>query len=58
MARKHNTRHNRGRSNYPRRLATRGETNTSVRQGFYDAQGKRVGTAAGIKPTEGDNNGQ
>jgi hypothetical protein len=35
VARKHNTKHRRSRSNYPQRLALRGETSVSVRQNDY-----------------------
>jgi hypothetical protein len=46
MSRKHNTKHqSRGTSNYPDRLAARGETNASVRQPWFDKDGRRVGSA-------------
>ena len=51
MSRKHNTKHRRGPSAYPERLAARGETNASVRQAFYDAHGKKkMGTVGLIRP--------
>ena len=46
MSKRHNTKHeSRGSSNYPDRLARRGETSASVRMSFYDKDGKRVGSA-------------
>ena len=43
MARKHNTKHRRSRSNYPERLKKRGETSRSVRMPTLAELRKRAG---------------
>lgn len=43
MARKHNTKHNRSRSNYPERLQRRGETSKSVRMPTLQELRNRAG---------------
>lgn len=59
MSKHHNTKHRRGRSNYPARLEARGETtrvntnyrgadNQPVRMPFFDADGRKVSSAASI----------
>lgn len=40
MSRKHNAKHQRSISNYPARLAKRGETSATVRMPFLDRKGK------------------
>lgn len=40
MSRKHNTKHFRSASNYPARLAARGESSASVRMMFFDRKGR------------------
>lgn len=40
MSRKHNTKHFRSASNYPARLAARGESSASVRMLFFDHKGR------------------
>lgn len=45
MARKHNVKHRRSRSNYPERLKKRGETSKSVRMSTLQQLRDRAGVA-------------
>ena len=43
MSRKHNVKHRRSKSNYPKRLAKRGQTNSSVRMTDLATLRRRAG---------------
>lgn len=48
MARKHNTKHRRSVSQYPARLAARGESTATVRMPFIDSRGRKHPTIDGL----------
>lgn len=44
MSRKHNSKHHRSPSQYPERLAARGESSATVRMPFIDRKGRKYPT--------------
>lgn len=48
MSKKHNTKHNRSRSNYPSRLQARGASASSVRMPFIDRKGNKHSSAESL----------
>lgn len=55
MSSKHHRRHNRSRSNYPARLAARGESSATVRMPFIARTGHKFPTAeAMLKSRKGE----